>query len=231
MVAIQKIITAAKNAGRTVLTELESKHILTEAGIPCVIGRVATTKHEAVGFADEITYPVVLKISSPDITHKSDAQGVKTNIRDRAQVEASFESIVASCRERYPNADIEGVLVQPMAPAGVEIIIGMTQDSQFGPVIMFGLGGVLVEVLNDVAFRVVPLEPHDAGALIREIKGYKLLEGYRGAEPVDVNYLEQMIVRLSRLIDATPQIAELDMNPVFAYRDGAIVVDARVVLK
>jgi len=227
----EEIIKKARCDGRLILTEIESKRILAEGGIPCAMGRLAATKEEAVLFAEELNYPVVLKISSMDITHKSDAGGVKVNINDKAAVEAGFDSIMRSCRASYPDANSEGIVVQPMEKSGTEIIIGMTQDEQFGPVIMFGLGGVLVEIINDVAFRVIPLDERDASELIKEIKGYKLLEGYRGAEPVDISFLEQIILKLSLLIDTTPDIAEVDMNPVFAYSDGAVVVDARIVLK
>jgi len=135
-----------------------------------------------------------------------------------------------SCKTAVPTARIEGVSVQRMAEPGIEVIMGMTKDSSFGPVIMFGLGGVFVEVLKDVAFRIVPIEKSDAEDMINEIKGKKLLEGYRGQEPADVACLQQMLLKLSDFVNGTPEIEEIDMNPVFAYRDGAVVVDARIVL-
>ena len=172
-----------------------------------------------------------MKISSVDITHKSDAGGVKVNLKDKVEVENAFDMIMRSAREKFPDADIEGISVQRMAKSGTEIIIGMIKDAQFGPVLMFGLGGILVEVLKDVAFRIVPLEKRDASEMIKEIKGYKLLEGYRGQDPVDIPYLEDMLVKLSVFVDNTPEIKEIDMNPIFAYKDGAVVVDARIVLE
>jgi len=226
----QEIIRKAREEGRKILTEIEAKEMLMEAGIVCTDTRLAVTKDEAVNLSEEMGYPVVLKISSVDITHKSDAGGVKVNLNNKAEVEKAFDDIMCSCRAGYPDADIEGIAVQPMAEAGTEIIMGMIQDNQFGPVLMFGLGGVLVEILKDVAFRVVPLEKRDAKEMIEEIKGYKLLEGYRGSEAVDIGFLEQTIMKLSEFIDGTPDIAELDMNPVFAHSKGAIVVDARIVL-
>ena len=226
----QEIIRKAREEGRTILTEIEAKQMFSEAGITCTDTRLAATKDEAVSLSEEMGYPVVLKISSVDITHKSDAGGVKVNINDKAEVEKAFDDIMTSCKAGYPDANIEGIAVQPMAKAGTEIIMGMIQDSQFGPVLMFGLGGVLVEILKDVAFRVVPLQERDAKEMIEEIKGYKLLEGYRGSEPVDISFLEQTIMKLSEFVDSTPEIAELDMNPVFAYSNGAMVVDARIVL-
>ncbi|MBW1763239.1 MAG: acetate--CoA ligase family protein [Deltaproteobacteria bacterium] len=226
----QEIIKKAREEGRTILTEIEAKQMFSEAGITCTDTRLAATKDEAVSLSEEMGYPVVLKISSVDITHKSDAGGVKVNLNDKAEVEKAFDDIMTSCKAGYPDANIEGIAVQPMAKAGTEIIMGMIQDSQFGPVLMFGLGGVLVEILKDVAFRVVPLQERDAKEMIEEIKGYKLLEGYRGSEPVDISFLEQTIMKLSEFVDSTPEIAELDMNPVFAYSNGAMVVDARIVL-
>ena len=138
---------------------------------------------------------------------------------------------MTSARTMFPDANIEGISVQGMAKAGTEIIMGMTKDPQFGPVLMFGLGGILVEVLEDVAFRIVPIEKRDASEMIKEIKGYKLLEGYRGQDPSDIPYLEDILLKLSAFIDDAPEIKEIDMNPIFAYKDGAVVVDARIVLE
>jgi acyl-CoA synthetase (NDP forming) len=135
-----------------------------------------------------------------------------------------------SCKTAVPTANIEGVSVQGMAKPGIEVIMGMIKDPSFGPVIMFGLGGVFVEVLQDVAFRIVPIEKSDAEDMINEIKGRKLLEGYRGQEPADIACLQKMLVKLSGLVNTTPEIEEIDMNPVFAYKDGAVVVDARIIL-
>jgi acyl-CoA synthetase (NDP forming) len=228
---VKEILRQAKKEKRTVLTEIEAKQVFTEAGINCTDTRLAPTKEDAVSLSEEIGFPVVLKISSVDITHKSDAGGVKVNLKDKVEVENTFDMIMRSAREKFPDADIEGISVQGMAKSGTEIIIGMIKDAQFGPVLMFGLGGILVEVLKDVAFRIVPLEKRDASEMIKEIKGYKLLEGYRGQDPVDIPYLEDMLVKLSVFVDNTPEIKEIDMNPVFAYKDGAVVVDARIVLE
>jgi acyl-CoA synthetase (NDP forming) len=228
---VKEILHQAKKEKRTVLTEIEAKQVFTEAGINCTDTRLAPTKEDAVSLSEEIGFPVVLKISSVDITHKSDAGGVKVNLKDKVEVENAFDMIMRSAREKFPDADIEGISVQGMAKSGTEIIIGMIKDAQFGPVLMFGLGGILVEVLKDVAFRIVPLEKRDASEMIKEIKGYKLLEGYRGQDPVDIPYLEDMLVKLSVFVDNTPEIKEIDMNPVFAYKDGAVVVDARIVLE
>lgn len=225
------IIESARSQGRVILSEVEAKQILAEAGLPVVETRLAKTPEDAVAIANELGYPVALKIVSPQITHKSDVGGVRLNVADARGVVLAFEEIVNNARRAVPEATIEGVSVQRMAKPGVEVIIGMTKDPQFGPVLMFGLGGVLVEVLKDVAFRIVPLAPRDAKQMIREIKGYPLLEGYRGQPPCDVSALEQMLLKLSEFVDAHPEIAELDLNPVFAYPDGAVAVDARVVLE
>lgn len=225
-----QILSKAREQERTVLTEIEAKQILGEAGINCTRTVLATSSDEAVALSDEIGYPVVLKVSSVDISHKSDAGGVKVNLADRQAVEQAYDEIMSSCRSYAPDADIEGVAVQGMAKPGTEIIMGMIKDASFGPVVMFGLGGVLVEVLKDVSFRIVPIEKSDAEEMTSEIQGRKLLEGYRGSEPADVLCLQDMLVKLSDFVDATPGIEEIDMNPVFAYNDGAVVVDARIIL-
>ena len=227
---VDDILQQAREEKRTVLTEIEAKQILAEAGIPCTDTRLAEDKAKAVALSEAIGYPVVLKVSSVEITHKSDAGGVKVNLEDGAAVEAAYDEIMASCRAAYPEAVIEGVAVQGMARMGLEIIMGMIKDESFGPVVMFGLGGVLVEVLKDVAFRIVPIEENDAVEMIDEIQGKKLLEGYRGQDPADIPCLQEMLVKLSDFVDRTPGIEEIDMYPVFAYQEGAAVVDARIIL-
>jgi acetate---CoA ligase (ADP-forming) subunit beta len=226
-----KIIETARNEGRTMLTEIEAKQLLKSAGISVVDTRLATTKTEAVAIAKELGFPVVLKIASADVVHKSDAGGVKLGLKTATQVGKAYDDIMKSIKAAFPNAKIEGVSVQSMARQGVEVIIGMSKDAQFGPVLMFGLGGVLVEILKDVAFRIVPLVKRDAKEMIREIKGFPLLQGYRGSEPVDVENLENMLLKVSEFIEKTPEVKELDLNPIFAYKDGAVAVDARVILE
>jgi acetate---CoA ligase (ADP-forming) subunit beta len=226
----KEILARARQENRTVLTEIEAKQILMQSGINCTDTRLAATKDAAVKLSEQFGYPVVLKVSSVDISHKSDAGGVKVNLKSKTEVEGAFDAIMRSCKAAVPAAKIEGVSVQGMAKPGTEVIIGMTKDPSFGPVIMFGLGGVFVEVLKDVAFRVVPIEKSDAEEMVNEIKGKKLLEGYRGQEPADVAYLQQMLLKLSDFVNETPEIEEIDMNPVFSYKDGAVVVDARIIL-
>jgi len=226
----KEILARARQENRTVLTEIEAKQILMQSGINCTDTRLAATKDAAVKLSEQFGYPVVLKVSSVDISHKSDAGGVKVNLKSKSEVENAFDAIMRSCKAAVPAAKIEGVSVQGMAKPGTEVIIGMTKDPSFGPVLMFGLGGIFVEVLKDVAFRVVPIEKSDAEEMVNEIKGKKLLEGYRGQEPADVAYLQQMLLKLSDLVNATPEIEEIDMNPVFSYKEGAVVVDARIIL-
>ena len=226
----KEILAQARRENRVVLTEIEAKQLLMQSGINCTETRLATSKEAAVGLSEQFGYPVVLKVSSVDITHKSDAGGVKVNLKNKTEVENAFNAIMLSCKAAVPTANIEGVSVQSMAKPGIEIIIGVIKDPSFGPVIMFGLGGVFVEILKDVSFRIVPIEKSDAEEMINEIKGKKLLEGYRGQERADIAYLQQILLKLSDLVNATPEIKEIDMNPVFAYKDGAVVVDARVIL-
>ena len=225
------IVEAARRAGRTLLSEVESKQLLEEAGIPVVPTRLATSRAEAVRIANEIGLPAVLKVISPDITHKSDVGGVKVGLETAGQVRSAYDSIMSSARAAAPTASIEGVSVQSMAEPGVEVIVGATRDPQFGHVVMFGLGGVLVEMLRDVSMRLVPVEPRDARAMIREIKGLPLLQGYRQYPPCDLDSLEQVILGLSRFLEANPEVRELDLNPVLCYPKGLVAVDARVVLE
>ena len=225
------ILETARKRKSTVLTEVESKQLLEEAGINVIKAKLATTMKEAVALSKGMGFPVVLKIASSDVVHKSDAGGVKLDLKNATQVEKAYREIMASIKEKFPKAAIGGVSVQPMAKPGVEVIIGMSKDAQFGPVLMFGLGGILVEILKDVSFRIVPLVRRDAREMIREIKGYPVLEGYRGKEPANVSALEDMLLKVSDFVEKNPDIKELDLNPVFARRDDAVAVDARVVLE
>jgi acetate---CoA ligase (ADP-forming) subunit beta len=213
------------------LTEFEAKELLRKADIPVVDTRLARTKREAIALSINIGFPVVLKIGSPDIVHKSDAGGVKVGLNNMTQVSKAYREIITSIKQKFPDAHIEGVTVQKMASPGVELIVGMNKDPQFGPVLMFGLGGILVELINDVSFRVVPLTTLDAMGMIQEIKGYKLLKGYRNIEPVNIPAIADLILKVSDFVERNPQINELDLNPVFADKKGVLVVDARIVLE
>ena len=223
-------IAAARADGRTLLTEVESKQLLHDAGINVTQARLATSADDAVAAADDIGYPAVLKIVSGDIAHKSDVGGVELGLGDGDAVRAAYDRIMAAVAANAPGSSVGGVSVQQMAAQGTEIIIGTTTDPQFGPVLAFGLGGIMVEVLKDVAFRIVPLESRDARQIVREIRGFPVLEGVRGQAGADLDALEAMILQVSAFAEEHPEVAELDLNPVFAYPDGAIAVDARVVL-
>jgi acyl-CoA synthetase (NDP forming) len=227
----QSILHQARAEGRVLLTEIESKELLRGAGIRVVDTRLATSKDESISIAEQIGFPVVLKVASAEIIHKTDAGGVKLDLKTPEQVGKAYDDILTAVKQRYPQAVIHGVSVQKMSPPGIEVIIGMSRDAQFGPVLMFGLGGILVEILKDVSFRIVPLTPRDAREMIQEIKGYPLLTGYRGNAAVDVSKLEDMLLKISAFMENADEIQEIDLNPVFAYGDGVIVADARVILK
>ena len=228
--SFEAVLARARSEGRTLLNEVEAKDLLREAGVPVTMTTLATSPDEAVKQAEAAGYPVVLKVVSPDISHKSDAGGVKLNLKDAAEVRAAYAAILESCSKHVPGARITGVAVQFMAPQGTEVIVGMTTDAQFGPVMMFGLGGIMVEVLKDVSFRLVPLEEKDATQMLSEIKGKAILDGVRGQPAADLAALKHAILKVSDFVQAHPEVQELDLNPMFAYADGAIAVDARIVL-
>jgi len=226
-----KILDELKEEGRFILTEFESKRILKQIGVPVIETRLAKNQKEAVSISQSIGFPVVLKITSPDVVHKTDSGGVKLGLKNISEVKRAYNEIIESVRKKSPRALIHGISVQKMAPPGTEVIIGTSKDPQFGPVIMFGLGGIFVEVLKDVSFRVIPIGRKDAREMIQEIKGFPLLRGYRGKEPANIPALIGMILKISKFINENPQIKEMELNPVFAYRDKALAVDARIILE
>jgi acyl-CoA synthetase (NDP forming) len=225
------IIETAKKEGRAVLTAVEASDLLRQAGINVLPTRLAVSAAATVTASLEIGFPVALKIASPDIVHKTDVGGIRLGLVNARQVRTVFKAMVEEGKQRFSGARISGVYVQPMAPPGVEVIIGMKRDAQFGPVLMFGLGGVWVEVLQDVSLRVTPVSRRDASDMVREIKGYPLLAGYRGAEPVDTARLEDMLLAVGELAGENPAVREIDLNPVIAGRETAVAVDARIVLE
>lgn len=225
-----EIVRRARAEGRALLSEVEAKAMLAERGVAVTDTRLAASVDEAAAIADELGYPVALKVVADAITHKTDVGGVELGIADADELRGAAQRIHDAVAAAAPGVAPAGLSVQPMAAPGTEVILGITQDQQFGPVLMFGLGGVFVELLKDVAFRVVPLEPRDASEMIREIQGFPVLEGFRGAEPADLGAIERMLLQLSEFAEAHPEVAELDLNPVFARADGAIAVDARIVL-
>jgi acyl-CoA synthetase (NDP forming) len=231
MMGKSSIFDQVKKEGRVILTEFESKKILKQAGISVVETKLAKTKKEAISLSQKVGFPVALKIASPDVVHKTDSGGVKLSLNNLTEVKKAYDEILKKVKKQCPDAVVHGVSVQKMARPGTEVIVGTSKDPQFGSVIMFGLGGVFVELLKDVSFRVIPVERKDAQEMINEIKGYPILEGYRGKDPADISALVEIILKISKLIEENPQIKELELNPIFAYRDKAVAVDARMILE
>jgi acetyl-CoA synthetase (ADP-forming) len=226
-----EIISSALMEHRRNLTEIESKHILSAYQIPTTDVFLARTQEEAVKYAKIIRFPVILKIVSPEITHKSDAGGVKPNLENEKQVIEAYNQIIKNAKRFNPNASVLGVAVQKMVSQGIEVIIGIKRDPQFGPVIMFGVGGILVELFKDISLRLIPINKIDAERMINEIKLHRLLDGYRSYKAVDKSALMSLLMKVSSLVQQCPSIEEMDLNPVFLYPDGAIVVDARIILE
>jgi acetyl-CoA synthetase (ADP-forming) len=228
---VSKIFEEARNEGRNYLLEPEAKTICMEYDIPVTRFKVAKTAEEAVRFSEEIGYPTVLKIVSPDVLHKFDVGGVILNIRSREDARNAYNRILENVKKLKPNAEIRGILVQEMAPVSTEVIVGSIKDPQFGSTLMFGLGGIFVEVLKDVAFRVAPITEEDAKGMISEVKAYPILRGYRGQPPLDIDMIVKILLNTSRLVMDHQEIKELDLNPVMVYEKGAKTVDARIILE
>ncbi|MCD6453584.1 MAG: acetate--CoA ligase family protein [Dehalococcoidales bacterium] len=228
---VRKLIDHVRAEGKGALNELESKEAMAAYGLDVVTTRLAKTEDEAVKLAGQIGYPVVMKIVSPDILHKSDADGVKVGIKDEAKLRATYSEIIQNARRYNSTAEILGIAIQEMAPVGTEVIVGSTTDSAFGPVMMFGLGGIFVEVLKDVVFRVAPVSQETALKMMEEIKSYPILTGIRGESPRDVAVMAEMISRMSQLVYDFDEIKESDANPIFLYQKGGKIVDARIILK
>jgi acetyltransferase len=209
----------------------EALSLVAEKGLDCTAFALAESPGSASEIAQKQGFPVALKVSSPDIVHKSDAGGVQLNLDTAEAVEKAYGELLARVNNSCPQAKIDGVLVNKMAPAGQEVIIGMNRDPQFGPIMLFGLGGVLVEIFRDVALHHPPLSREDALEMIQQIKGYPVLAGYRGQPPVDTNALADCLLAVAQLAEENPKIVEIDLNPVFAYPQGALVADARIIMK
>jgi len=226
---IDRIVRTARDQGRTQLTLAEAQHLFACAGIPVLPWREASSRDEAVAAAQALGYPVVAKVSSAAIVHKSEAGGVRMGLESPEAVGRAFDEIVAAARRHDARAR---VVVQRQAAEGVEVILGATRDSKFGPLLMFGLGGIFVEVMKDVVFRVHPLSDADAHDMIRAVKGFAMLDGARGRPKADVAALEGVLLRLDYLMDVCPDIAELDINPLFAAPEGGMTAaaDARITL-
>ncbi|MBW1644366.1 MAG: acetate--CoA ligase family protein, partial [Deltaproteobacteria bacterium] len=226
-----KIIETVKKENRIFLFEHEAKQLLKIHGAHVSSDVLAKTADDAVKIAKKIASPVALKIVSPDILHKSDAGGVKIKLSGENEIRNAFKEIVKNAKKFDPNARIKGILVSPMAKQGLEVIIGTKIDDQFGPIIMYGLGGVMVEILKDVSFRVLPLSPTGAKKMIEETKSFPILDGVRGGPASDKKALRKLLLLCSEIIEAYPEIEEMDLNPVIVHEKGLSIVDARIILK
>lgn len=231
METVSQIINKARREGRNFLLEPEAKTVCREYRIPVTTFRVAKTVEEAEKFAEEVGYPVVLKIVSPDVIHKFDVGGVILDLNNAQEVQGAYKKILENVEKHKQDAEVVGILIQEMAPQSTEVIVGATKDPQFGPALMFGLGGVFVEVLKDVTFRIAPITREDAQEMITEIKAYPILKGYRGQPAVDTNAIIEILLNTSRLVMDHQEIKELDLNPIIVYEKGAKTVDARIILE
>jgi len=226
---LHEIIEKAKAEKRSLL-ETEAKELLKAYGIPIPDFQLIKSEDEIAGLAKEINFPVVMKIVSPDIIHKTDAGGVKLNIKDETEARLAYQEIISKTKKYNKEAQVFGVITYSMIPQTTEVIIGMMKDPHFGPVIMFGLGGIFVEVLKDVSFRILPIEEIDAEEMIAEIKGHEILKGARGETPKDLEAIKKLLMKISQLAMENPEIKEIDLNPVFVFDKGLQVADARMIL-
>jgi acetyltransferase len=229
---VSDIFRGVRAEGRLHIGDAEARAVLEAYAIPFTKCRLCSTASEAVELADELGYPVVMKIASPDILHKTDIGGVRMNINDANDVRDSFDLLTLRAQRYMPEADIWGCLVQQQVRGGKEVIVGMNRDPQFGPLVMFGLGGIYVEVLKDVSFRIAPFSRKEADQMIREIRSFNLLRGVRGQTRADIEAVSETILRVSQLVTDFPEIVEIDINPLIAFEEGkgAIAIDMRLVL-
>jgi len=224
-----EIIRKVKKQGRENLTEFESREILKKYKIPLAKAELAKTSEKAVEIAEKIGFPIALKIASPQVVHKTDVGAVALNIKTKEGLRRAFRKLILDVKRKVPNLKVLGILVQEMVENGKEVIVGGKKDSQFGQVLMFGGGGILTEVLEDVSFRVCPVSKKDAKEMIEETKYYKVLKGYRGKR-CDIDALVDILLKTSRLLEENQEIVELDINPVMALEKGAVAVDARIII-
>ena len=224
---ISELLKTKLEANETILTEFESKELLKEIGISIPNQELASTKEETIIAANKIGFPVVLKLIAEDIIHKSDTGAVKLNIKNKDETIAAYDDLM-----KIPSQSKKMISVQKMAEEPItELIIGMMTDAQFGPALMFGIGGILVELLEDVSFRIAPITEYDAREQIHEIKGFPILDGYRGKPKADIDAIVNTLLKISDFVIKHEEINEMDLNPVFIYENGLICVDARIILK
>jgi acyl-CoA synthetase (NDP forming) len=226
----REIIDRAVVGGLSKLSEIDTLDLFDAYGVPVAPARLATSADDAVRIGEDLGYPVAMKIVSPEIIHKTDVGGVVLGCDEAHEVREAFGQIVGNVEQHNPEATISGVLVQRMVKGGRETIVGVTRDASFGPMTMFGLGGVLVEAVQDVVFRIAPLSQNDAHDMVRGLRGFKILEGIRGQRPVDLAALEEILLRVSQLASDIKEISELDINPLLSFTDGAMAVDGRVMI-
>ena len=224
---ISELLKNKLESNEMVLTEFESKELLKGIGIAIPEQELTATKEETVTAANKIGFPVVMKLIAEDIVHKSDTGAVKLNIKNEDETIAAYDDLM-----KIPSQSKKTISVQKMADEPItELIIGMTTDAQFGPALMFGIGGILVELLEDVSFRIAPITEYDAREQIHEIKGFPILDGYRGKPKADLDAIVNTLLKISDLVIEHEEINEMDLNPVFIYENGLICVDARIILK
>jgi acyl-CoA synthetase (NDP forming) len=224
------ILDGIVQQGRSFLTEDEASEVLKNYGFPTLSMQVTTSAEEAKKAADKIGYPVVMKVVSEDLVHKTEAGGIELDIRSSEDAGRAYDAIMDNVTQKVSKEHIKGVGIAPMIPDGVEVILGMKRDPSFGPVLMFGMGGIHVEVYRDVSFRVAPISTEEAMALISEVKGYPLLQNFRGRNAKDIEQLKFCIMRLSQLAMECPQIMELDINPLIVLEKGCYVADAKIMV-
>jgi len=230
---VRALFASVRDSGRVELGEIEAREVIEAYGMRLPQSRLASSPDEAARIASEIGFPVVMKISSPDILHKSDIGGVKVGVADPSSARDIYELIEYRARKYSPGARVWGVLVQEMVRKGREILVGVTRDPQFGPLVGVGMGGIYVEVLKDIAFRLAPISEREASEQLREIRTFPLLRGVRGETPADIAAVEDTVLRVSQLVTDFPEIVEMDINPLVVHNqgEGAIVLDARIILK
>ncbi len=226
----QDIISTAKRAGLTNLPQDDALRILSTYGLPVIKTETASSKTEAIEAAKRIGYPVAMKIVSPDVVHKIDVGGVKLDLNSDQDISEAYDEILKNVKARIPNARIEGVLLQEFVTGGTETIIGIHRDPKFGPLLMFGLGGIYVEAYRDVSFRLAPIRELSADNMISQIRGSKILQGFRGQPPADTKAIAECIERLSQLSIELPDVVELDVNPLVAFQNGCRALDARIIV-
>ncbi|MHA1827242.1 MAG: acetate--CoA ligase family protein [Candidatus Heimdallarchaeaceae archaeon] len=228
MSKIKEIFEIVRKENRTALLEHESKDILMEIGIQVPPSKLISSKEEAISFARELGYPLVMKVMSPQILHKTDAGAVMIGINSEEEILSTYENFT----KKFMNYNVKGILVEKMVKQGLELIIGTNTDPTFGPVVLFGVGGILVEAIRDVVFRLCPTTVEQALEALDEIKAKTLLEGFRGMQPINKQQLAEMIVKISQLAwEYKDYISEMDINPIIANEDGLFPVDARIILK